>query len=141
MASPSPQDVEEYIRRLVAIVVMGNLDAHLKNWTLRYPDERTPRLSPAYDLVAVTAYPEFTDDRLAFGLGGGQSTRLITTEHFRRLATGIGYDPGAAAAIVKSMTERMADTWSHVRGSCPVPEFVAASVDSRLEHLPLMRGD
>jgi hypothetical protein len=67
-------------------------------------------------------------------------TRVITTEHFRRLATAIGYDPDAAAAIVKSMTERMADTWSRVREICPVPAFVSQSIETRLTRLPLIQG-
>ena len=34
---------------------MGNVDAHLKNWALIYPDGITPRLAPLYDPVCVTA--------------------------------------------------------------------------------------
>lgn len=135
-----PDDVDEYVRRLVAIVVMGNLDAHLKNWTLRYPDRRTPRLSPAYDLVAVAAYPEFAADRLAFGLGGGHIAHLITTEHFRRLAVAIGVDRDRVASTVAATAACMADTWPAVRAACPVPGFVTATIESRLRELPLMRG-
>lgn len=35
---------------------------HLKNWSLLYPDQRTPMLSPAYDLVATVPY--IADDQL-----------------------------------------------------------------------------
>jgi serine/threonine-protein kinase HipA len=136
----SPQDVDEYLRRLVAIVVMGNLDAHLKNWTLTYPDGRAARLSPAYDLVAVAAYPEFKEDRLAFGLGGGQLARLITEDHFSRLAATIGLDPDHALSVVTSMIKRMADTWSEVRATGMVPRFVVDAIHRRLTGLPLMRG-
>jgi serine/threonine-protein kinase HipA len=135
-----PADVDEYLRRLVAMVVMGNLDAHLKNWTLRYPDGRTPRLSPAYDLVAVAAYPEFREDKLAFGLGGAQRAHLITGEHFRRISTAVGVDPDHVQAIVTTMTKRMADTWAEVRASCQVPSFVAHAIERRLSDLPLMRN-
>nr|WP_244617037.1 MULTISPECIES: HipA domain-containing protein [unclassified Rhizobium] len=31
---------------------MCNGDMHLKNWSLIYPDRRTPALSPAYDLLS-----------------------------------------------------------------------------------------
>jgi serine/threonine-protein kinase HipA len=68
------------------MIVMGNTDGHLNNWTLRYPDGRSPRLSPAYDFVSVTAYPEFNDDTLAFDLGGSRAAHLITMNNFRRLA-------------------------------------------------------
>lgn len=135
-----PRDVEEYVRRLVAIVTMGNLDAHLKNWTLRYPDARTPRLSPAYDLVAVAAYPEYRADELAFGLGGGRIARLITRDHFRRLAAGMGADEAEILAVVDSTLANLAATWRTVTVEVPVPDFVAAAVEARLRELPLLAG-
>lgn len=133
----SPEDVDEYLRRLVAIVVMGNLDAHLKNWTLRYPDGRTPRLSPAYDLVAVAAYPEFKEDRLAFGLGGAHLTRLVTLDHFGRLGRTIGVEPDHARSVAESTAERMTESWAEVRTRCAIPCFVADTVEARLRDLPL----
>lgn len=51
-------DVREFIARMVAFILMGNTDAHLKNWALIYPDGRTPRLSPLYDPVCVSAFFE-----------------------------------------------------------------------------------
>lgn len=50
------EDVREAVRRMVAFVLMGNVDAHLKNWALVYPDGITPELSPLYDPVSVTAF-------------------------------------------------------------------------------------
>ncbi len=49
-------DVLEAVRRLVVFALMGNVDAHLKNWALVYADGRTPTLSPLYDPVCVTAW-------------------------------------------------------------------------------------
>ncbi len=48
--------LEEYIRRLVFSTLIGNADMHVKNWSLIYPDGRTPRLSPAYDLLSTIPY-------------------------------------------------------------------------------------
>ncbi|MCC2597664.1 HipA domain-containing protein [Pusillimonas sp. MFBS29] len=49
------QDIRSFVERLVAFMLMGNTDAHLKNWALIYPDGRTPQLAPVYDPVCVTA--------------------------------------------------------------------------------------
>lgn len=49
-------DVQEFVRRFVTFILMGNTDAHLKNWALMYPDGMTPQLSPLYDPVCVTAF-------------------------------------------------------------------------------------
>ena len=55
LSSRPAQDVQEFVKRFVAFVLMGNVDAHLKNWALVYPDGITPRLAPLYDPVCVTA--------------------------------------------------------------------------------------
>jgi serine/threonine-protein kinase HipA len=138
IASVAASDMEEYIRRLVAIVVMGNTDAHLKNWTLRYPDGRAARLSPAYDLVSVTAYPEFKNDRLAFRLAGAQLAQSVTLDHFRRLAADIGTDPDRGAVVAKATVNRLVEGWEQVLRSASPPRFVADHIKDRLRSLPLL---
>jgi len=54
-ARPAP-DTQEFVRRFVAFLLMGNTDAHLKNWAVCYPDGKAPILSPLYDPVCVTAF-------------------------------------------------------------------------------------
>lgn len=50
------EDVAETVRRFVAFILMGNTDAHLKNWALLYPDGVEPVLAPLYDPVCVSAW-------------------------------------------------------------------------------------
>jgi serine/threonine-protein kinase HipA len=50
------QDVQEFVKRFVAFILMGNTDAHLKNWALIYRDGVAPELAPLYDPVCVTAF-------------------------------------------------------------------------------------
>jgi len=50
-------DFRRYMRRLAFMVLSGNADAHLENWSLLYPDGVIPRLAPAYDLVSTVVYP------------------------------------------------------------------------------------
>ncbi len=66
----------EFVRRLVFSVLIGNGDMHLKNWSLLYPDSRTPALSPAYDFVATFLY--VPNDKLALNFGGGHSLTEVT---------------------------------------------------------------
>jgi serine/threonine-protein kinase HipA len=54
-ANPSG-DVRELLLRLVAFVLMGNTDAHMKNWALLYPNGVAPVLAPLYDPVCVAAW-------------------------------------------------------------------------------------
>jgi serine/threonine-protein kinase HipA len=74
----------EFLRRLVFSVLIGNADMHLKNWSLLYPDGRTPVLSPAYDFVATLPY--IPNDGLALSFGGSRSLSEITTDQIRRFS-------------------------------------------------------
>ena len=53
--------------------IVGNGDAHLKNFGLLYsePTQRDARLAPAYDIVNTTAY--IPEDVLALDLAGNKS--------------------------------------------------------------------
>lgn len=61
-------DLARLFRRLVAYVLVANGDAHLKNFTLLERPEGL-RLSPAYDVVNVGVYPEFSQ-QLALSIDG-----------------------------------------------------------------------
>lgn len=136
-----PEDAVEYVRRLVAVIVMGNADAHLKNWTLRYPDGKQARLSPAYDLVCVTAYPKTkADPNLAFPLGGTTKSELIASEHFRKLAPALQLSESQVVGTVRETVDALASSWADVKRDCPVPGFVSDTIDNRLKDLPLVRG-
>lgn len=56
--------LREFVRRVTFNVVIGNGDAHLKNWSIIYPDRRNPTIAPVYDLVCTAAYaaPHTTED-------------------------------------------------------------------------------
>lgn len=68
-----PTSLEEFVRRLVFNVVIGNGDAHLKNWMLRYEDGYTAKLSPAFDLVSTIQYTD--TDQHEFALNVARSKR------------------------------------------------------------------
>ena len=58
LSTRSAQDVQEFVNRFVTFILMGNTDAHLKNWAFRYPDGIHPELAPLYDPVCITAFFE-----------------------------------------------------------------------------------
>ena len=55
LSSQPDKDTAEFIKRFVAFILMGNTDAHLKNWAVIYPDGINLQLSPAYDPVSVSS--------------------------------------------------------------------------------------
>lgn len=139
MAQLCPEDLDEYVRRLAAIVVMGNLDAHLKNWTLRYPDGHRARLSPAYDLVSVAAYPEYRTDELAFRLNGGRIARNVTSKSFREFAERARLDTGAVLQTVAETVAALVARWPEVKDANRLPGFLVEHIDERLSSLTLIK--
>lgn len=104
-------DYAEFLRRLVFVVISGNADAHLKNWSFIYPDRQNPRLSPAYDLVCTVAYPRY-DKALALKLAGERRIERVTRGHFSRLAQRVGADVDFSMSIVDDAVRRMSEVWS-----------------------------
>ena len=83
------EDLREMSRRLVLNVLMGNGDAHIKNWSLIYDNPLRPRLSPAYDLVPTVVYT--THDRaVALNMGKVKNFEAITLATFETFLTRIG---------------------------------------------------
>ena len=78
------------VRRLVFLVLSGNGDAHVKNWSLIYRDGVHPRLSPAYDLLNTTAFVR--NDDLGLRLGEKKAFEEITVSTFLRFAQRAGLD-------------------------------------------------
>jgi len=67
--SSLPQvDLDLYFKQLVFSIIIGNCDAHLKNFAL-LETESGMRLSPSYDLVNTLVYPEY-DRVLALYMNG-----------------------------------------------------------------------
>lgn len=63
-------DLSRFFRLVVFNFVIGNADAHLKNFSLLERDEGL-RLSPAYDLLNTLVYPQY--DRItALAIGGSK---------------------------------------------------------------------
>jgi serine/threonine-protein kinase HipA len=78
-------DAQQFARRLLVNILLANGDAHLKNWSLIYPDQVTPRLSPAYDIVTTRVYIE-NESEFALNLGKNKRWNTTTMNHFQAWA-------------------------------------------------------
>ena len=78
-------NAQQFARRLLVNILLANGDAHLKNWSLIYPDAFTPELAPAYDIVTTRAYIQ--DEReFALKLGKTKDWYEVGLEHFQSWA-------------------------------------------------------
>jgi len=109
--------LREFVRRLAFSVLVGNGDAHLKNWSLVYPDRRVPTLSPAYDLVSTFLYRGDDDGPEDLGLRfcGTKRFEEIRLDSFalleRRLEGRFGSTGADLVEIAAETAERLAVQW------------------------------
>ena len=124
--------LREMVRRSVFNLLVGNGDAHLKNWSLIYPDRRVARLSPAYDLVCTAAYPNHAD----LGLPFFGATRLseISRGHFARLQAALKVEGDDVLDVVDETIERFSETWA-AGAAERVPSRVATWIEEHLERI------
>jgi serine/threonine-protein kinase HipA len=83
------QDLITFWRALVFNWLIGNCDAHSKNYSLLY-DRSMPALAPLYDLVSTTIYPELTS-RLAMSVDGARNLEDVAAGAWVDLAREIDY--------------------------------------------------
>ncbi|MBA2811808.1 type II toxin-antitoxin system HipA family toxin [Streptomyces sp. KM273126] len=134
-----PQDFTEYLRRIVLCIAAGNNDEHLKNWSLRYADSHTPRLSPAYDLLSATAYRSFQRKGLTLPIAEQGDMRYISRDHFRRFAESLDLDTPRVLNVVDEAVANLRDTLPAVAETAGAPDFLVTHLQDRLKQLPLLR--
>lgn len=120
-------DVDEVVRRTVNDVLVGNGDAHLKNWSFVL-DGTERRLSPAYDILPYRAYG---DDQLAGPIAGAKKIDDIPLARFMRF---LG-DDEKALVVAKETVERAVEHWPALVKESEVAETVGKSIMDRLHRL------
>lgn len=120
----------EFVRRLVFSVLIGNADMHLKNWSLLYPDRRSPVLSPAYDFVATLPY--IPGDSLALTFGGSRSLAEITRDQMRRFADAARIPASPLWPIAVETAERTAAEWSRLESRELLPPDMRTSIGKQI---------
>lgn len=110
--------LQEWARRVAFNIAIGNGDAHLKNWSLIYPDGRRPKLSPVYDLVSTVEHLPGDDAGLKF----------TGTKLFERIRAGGFFE------VERRLGAVGADLESHAGEVIAAVEQHAASLSERYPH-------
>src|ERR1700730_399477 len=120
----------EFVRRVVFSVVIGNADMHLKNWSLLYPDRRTPVLSPAYDLVSTVPY--IPGDTLGLSFGGSRDLGEITKDQIRRFADTARSPVSPLWEIVTETAERTVENWKTLEQRGALQREIRAAIEKHI---------
>ena len=105
--TPIPaQELPRLIRAVVFNWVVGNCDAHGKNFSLLY-DQGAPTLAPLYDIVSTVIYPELTT-RLAMSIDGARELAEVDQASWAKLAHDAGYRADFVVASARDLLRRAA---------------------------------
>ncbi|MGA2164328.1 MAG: type II toxin-antitoxin system HipA family toxin [Solirubrobacteraceae bacterium] len=99
------RDLPALWRALVLNWLIGNCDAHAKNFSLLY-DTGEPLLAPLYDLVSTTIYPALTR-RLAMNIDGARLIDEVAMRAWETLARELGFSSRFAPRTTNEMVDRV----------------------------------
>lgn len=113
--------------------VIGNCDAHAKNFSLLY-QSRSPTLAPLYDLVCTAVYPELTT-RLAMTIDGATDIADVDIDAWAALAAEVDLGEGFARRSAADILERAAAAASALVATDEHDNPVAEQIQARVAAL------
>lgn len=128
-SAPAP-DLIALLDAVVFNLLIGNHDAHAKNFSLLYMPDRSIRLAPLYDLVCTVYYPELTD-KMAMKIGGEAKSALTYPRQIQQFAADAGLAPAQTRARVSALADRLLEEIPGIEKPNAVSEDVAALIMER----------
>jgi serine/threonine-protein kinase HipA len=121
----------DFVRRLIFNGIIGNGDMHLKNWSLTYPDGRTPKLAPAYDYVSTIPY--IKNDKLALNFGESKEFFPVDRARSDRFAEKARLPDEAVWSAVEETATRTWEEWKRSPAAEMIPRDVHKDIDGHIE--------
>ncbi|MEO7193411.1 MAG: type II toxin-antitoxin system HipA family toxin [Pseudonocardiaceae bacterium] len=127
--------VADVIDRIVLNVLVGNGDAHLKNWAFLYLDGKRPDLSPLYDVLPTVLF--IAEDDLGMNLHRSERFEAVTLESFQAIGLRTKFGPDNTRRQAVSAVERILSNWSMLNDFLSVEKF--SVLNKRLNTLPIVQ--
>jgi serine/threonine-protein kinase HipA len=115
-------DVQQFARRLLVNILLANGDAHLKNWSLIYADQVTPRLSLGYDIVTTSVYID-GERQYALNLGKTKEWFTVSLQHFQYWAERSGVPWRAIKPHLDDVMDRARTLWPQNLKTLPMNDI------------------
>jgi serine/threonine-protein kinase HipA len=97
-------DLQSLLKAVLFNLLIGNNDAHGKNFSLIYRADGQTRLAPLYDLVSTAAYPELSA-RMAMKIGGEYDSEKVGPRQIEKLAD----EAALSVPMVRDQVTELAD--------------------------------
>lgn len=86
--------------------LVGNHDAHSKNFAILYHSRKATTLAPMYDCLSTAVYPELTP-KMAMKIGSKYGFEEVYGQHWIALAEACGLNPAQARKSIVEMAESL----------------------------------
>ena len=129
-------DLRHLLDAVIFNWLVGNSDAHGKNFSLLYTGMGTgrveTRLAPLYDIVCTVAYSELSGE-MAMKIGDQYSSERVTPKDFEKLAEDAGLGKPLVKRRVSEVTETLLETLPEIDAGKPAAKKVASLICKRAE--------
>ena len=125
-------ECDTLFRRVMACILTGNTDAHLKNFAMEHTESGL-RLTPSYDLVATACYPQY--QTLALGIEGAENMRIgsIGPKNIARLGNLFGLPDRAVILAVSDFANRLDKAHSAIDASKNIGRDIKDKLHQQME--------
>ena len=123
-------DLNALLDAVIFNLIIGNHDAHAKNFSLLTHIDGAVRLSPLYDLVSTVFYPELTEN-MAMKLGGEAKSTFILPANVEKLAEDTGLGKPLARSRVPELAQRISEAIENTEQPHDISVKVGALITKR----------
>ncbi|MDE3103321.1 MAG: type II toxin-antitoxin system HipA family toxin [Chloroflexota bacterium] len=128
-----PGSLEDFLRAVTVNVLVGNGDAHAKNYSLVHERNGRLRLSPTYDVLSTMFYE---GQRLAAYVDGVQRSDRVTGDRLLNEASRWGMSRSRAREIVEELFERYEGAVAAASGETDgLPPEIPQIIETQLSRL------
>ncbi len=125
-------DLQHLLDAVIFHALIGNHDAHAKNFSLLNGEDGSVRLAPLYDVVSTVYYPELSQ-HLAMKIGGVSVSDHLFPQHFDTLAEEAGLAKPMVVQRVTELTHKVLSRLQDIEINHEVADQVLARIKERCE--------
>lgn len=134
-AAADPDSLEKLLRAALVNVLIGNCDAHGKNYSLVHDRGGALRLAPLYDLLSTVIYPELST-HLSMYIDSVQKIEGVTSDRILNEAERWGMDRELAGEVVAGVLARAPEAVEQAAAETDgVPAKLVRLVRQQIKHL------
>ena len=101
-----PAEADRLFNRILACFLVGNTDAHFKNFAMFHTRDGL-RLTPSYDLVASSIYPEYQYVALSVAGIKNLAVHSVKPKHLLKMGVSFGLSEEALVDSVEALGKRL----------------------------------